>query len=148
MNQTVSERKARNVLAPWSKQAAVNTPTFVRGEGSWLIDEAGKRYLDLSAGLVAVNMGHTHPKITAAITQQAQKVAVRRLHSSTTCAANWLTSFGTVPLGRGRRTFFTTGGGEAIGRHQDGAHDQRPLQDPGCLPQLPRFRTGCRQPDR
>src|SRR5690625_34406 len=115
MNQTVSERKARNVLAPWSKQAAVNTPTFVRGEGSWLIDEAGKRYLDLSAGLVAVNMGHTHPKITAAITQQAQKVAYvpPSLVNDVRCElADLLSELS--PWDEGARTFFTTGGGEAI----------------------------------
>src|SRR5690625_4452315 len=114
MNQTASERKARNVLAPWSKQAAVNTPTFVRGEGSWLIDEAGKRYLDLSAGLVAVNMGHTHPKITAAITEQAQKVAYvpPSLVNDVRCElADLLSELS--PWDEGGRTFFTTGGGEA-----------------------------------
>src|SRR5690625_2713648 len=107
MNQTVSERKARNVLDPRSKQAAVNTPTFVRGEGSWLIDEAGKRYLDLSAGLVAVNMGHTHPKITAAIAEQAQKVAYvpPSLVNDVRCElADLLSELS--PWDEGARTFF------------------------------------------
>ena len=38
-------------------------PTMVRGEGSYLIDDTDERYLDLSAGLVAVNLGHSHPRV-------------------------------------------------------------------------------------
>lgn len=114
MNQTVSERKARNVLAPWSKQAAVNTPTFVRGEGSWLLDDTGKRYLDLSAGLVAVNMGHAHPAITAAISDQAARVAFvppSLVSDVRNELADLLSEIS--PWDEGGRTFFTTGGGEA-----------------------------------
>ncbi len=114
MNQTVSERKARNVLAPWSKQAAVNTPTFVRGEGSWLFDDSGKRYLDLSAGLVAVNMGHAHPAITAAIADQAARVAYiapSLVNDTRNELADLLSEIS--PWDEGGRTFFTTGGGEA-----------------------------------
>lgn len=40
--------------------------TFVRGEGSWLYDEGGKRYLDLLSGLAVTSLGHAHPEIAAA----------------------------------------------------------------------------------
>jgi acetylornithine/succinyldiaminopimelate/putrescine aminotransferase/predicted amino acid dehydrogenase len=42
--------------------------TFVRGEGEYLYDAAGKKYLDLVAGFGSVNFGHNHPAIAAAVT--------------------------------------------------------------------------------
>ncbi len=45
--------------------------TFVRGEGSWLIDEQGKRYLDAISGIAVCGLGHAHPAVAAAIAQQA-----------------------------------------------------------------------------
>ena len=47
---------------------------FVRGEGSWLFDASGKRYLDLYAGIAVSTLGHAHPKLTAAIAAQAGKL--------------------------------------------------------------------------
>jgi acetylornithine/N-succinyldiaminopimelate aminotransferase len=40
--------------------------TFVRGDGSWLYDEAGRRYLDFVAGIAVVGLGHGHPAPLAA----------------------------------------------------------------------------------
>jgi acetylornithine/N-succinyldiaminopimelate aminotransferase len=37
--------------------------TFARGEGCWLWDEAGKRYLDAVAGVAVNSLGHAHPKL-------------------------------------------------------------------------------------
>jgi len=45
---------------------------FVRGEGSYLFAEDGKRYLDLGAGIAVNAFGHANPKLIAALTQQAQ----------------------------------------------------------------------------
>ncbi|MCX7200658.1 MAG: aspartate aminotransferase family protein [Proteobacteria bacterium] len=47
---------------------------FVRGEGAWLWDESGKRYLDALAGIAVNGLGHAHPKLVAAIADQAAKV--------------------------------------------------------------------------
>ncbi|PKM22999.1 MAG: aspartate aminotransferase family protein [Gammaproteobacteria bacterium HGW-Gammaproteobacteria-14] len=44
---------------------------FSRGEGCWLIDEAGNRWLDGVAGIAVCNLGHCHPAVTEAITRQA-----------------------------------------------------------------------------
>lgn len=46
--------------------------TFARGEGVWLWDEAGKRYLDGVAGVAVNTLGHAHPKLTQALCTQAQ----------------------------------------------------------------------------
>ncbi|MBV8152593.1 MAG: aspartate aminotransferase family protein [Candidatus Eremiobacteraeota bacterium] len=45
--------------------------TIVRGEGCWLIDDHGERYLDLVAGIAVCALGHAHPAIVGAIAAQA-----------------------------------------------------------------------------
>ncbi|HQT00112.1 MAG: aspartate aminotransferase family protein [Hydrogenophilales bacterium 16-64-46] len=47
---------------------------FVRGEGAWLWDEAGKRYLDAVAGVAVNGLGHGHPGLVKAIAEQAAAV--------------------------------------------------------------------------
>ena len=51
---------------------------FVRGQGCWLFDEAGRRYLDGFAGVAVSSLGHAHPALVAAIAGQAATL----LHSS------------------------------------------------------------------
>ncbi len=45
--------------------------SFVKGEGSWLIEEDGRRFLDLGAGIAVNALGHAHPKLVEALTSQA-----------------------------------------------------------------------------
>ncbi|MBT3900653.1 MAG: aminotransferase class III-fold pyridoxal phosphate-dependent enzyme, partial [Gammaproteobacteria bacterium] len=47
---------------------------FTKGEGAWLIDEAGNRYLDGLAGLGVTALGHADPVVTEAISQQASQL--------------------------------------------------------------------------
>jgi acetylornithine/N-succinyldiaminopimelate aminotransferase len=47
---------------------------FERGEGAWLIATHGDRYLDFSSGVAVNALGHAHPHLVAAITEQARKV--------------------------------------------------------------------------
>ncbi len=47
---------------------------FVRGEGAYLWDEAGRRYLDAVAGVAVNGLGHAHPKLVKAIAEQAASV--------------------------------------------------------------------------
>jgi acetylornithine aminotransferase len=51
---------------------------FVRGEGAYLWDESGKRYLDAVAGVAVNGLGHAHPKLVKAIADQAAML----IHSS------------------------------------------------------------------
>ena len=59
-----------HLLANYAR-AEVN---FVRGEGVYLFDESGNRYLDLVAGIAVCALGHAHPQITRAIADQAAKL--------------------------------------------------------------------------
>ena len=47
---------------------------FERGEGSWLITDKGERYLDFAAGIAVNSLGHGHPHLVAALTEQAGKL--------------------------------------------------------------------------
>jgi ornithine--oxo-acid transaminase len=49
---------------------------LARGEGVWVWDTSGKRYLDCLAAYSAVNQGHCHPKICAAMLEQARKLTL------------------------------------------------------------------------
>jgi acetylornithine/N-succinyldiaminopimelate aminotransferase len=48
--------------------------TFVKGEGTWLIEADGRRFLDLGAGIAVNAMGHAHPVLVEALTTQAQSL--------------------------------------------------------------------------
>jgi len=47
---------------------------FERGEGAWLYTATGERYLDFTSGVAVNALGHAHPKLIAALTEQAHKV--------------------------------------------------------------------------
>lgn len=51
---------------------------FEKGEGAWLIDEHGQKYLDALSGIAVCGLGHAHPEISRAIAEQAGKL----LHTS------------------------------------------------------------------
>lgn len=48
--------------------------TFVKGEGVWLWDDKGEKYLDALAGVAVNGLGHAHPKLVKAISEQAAKL--------------------------------------------------------------------------
>ncbi|MGZ8982165.1 MAG: aminotransferase class III-fold pyridoxal phosphate-dependent enzyme, partial [Burkholderiaceae bacterium] len=73
------------------READVAAPNYAplpvvleRGEGSWLWDSDGKRYLDFMSAYSAVSHGHAHPRLVRALIEQAQRVAVtsRAYHSA------------------------------------------------------------------
>ena len=45
-----------------------------RGEGNWLIDVEGRRYLDFGSGIAVTNVGHCHPRVVAAVRDQAESL--------------------------------------------------------------------------
>ena len=45
--------------------------TFTSGEGSWLVEDSGRRFLDLGAGIAVNALGHAHPALVGALTEQA-----------------------------------------------------------------------------
>jgi adenosylmethionine-8-amino-7-oxononanoate aminotransferase len=66
-------------------------PRIVRGRGSYLFDAAGKRYLDGSGGPAVFCVGHAHPEVNAAITQQLHEIAYAYRYLFTSSALENLT---------------------------------------------------------
>ncbi len=65
----------KQTLMPTYQRLSVG---FVRGDGVWLWDEVGNRYLDALSGIAVAGLGHAHPEVAAAIADQAQTL----LHTS------------------------------------------------------------------
>jgi 4-aminobutyrate aminotransferase len=59
------------VPAVWSR---ITNLRVDRGEGSWLITTDGERYLDYTSGIGVTNTGHAHPRVVAAVQEQAAKL--------------------------------------------------------------------------
>jgi len=57
-----------------AKNAARYPVTFARGEGVWLYDTDGKKYMDFLGGIAVCALGHAHPALTAALIDQSTKL--------------------------------------------------------------------------
>lgn len=89
-------------------------PVAVSGEGPWLVDREGKRYLDASGGAAVSCLGHLHPRVVKAIQQQAGKLEFAHTGFFTTEPAEALADYlvARAPEGFGR-VYFVSGGSEA-----------------------------------
>src|SRR6202165_6284507 len=85
---------------------------FERGEGVWLVATNGDRYLDFTSGVAVNALGHAHPYLVAAITEQANKVwhvsNLFRIPEAERLAA------GLCDAGFADTVFFTNSGAEAM----------------------------------
>ena len=71
---TVRADDRAHVFHSWSAQELIDPLPIARALGSYFWDYDGNRYLDLSSQLVNVNIGHQHPRLVAAIQEQAAKL--------------------------------------------------------------------------
>ncbi|MFM8779794.1 MAG: aminotransferase class III-fold pyridoxal phosphate-dependent enzyme, partial [Acidimicrobiaceae bacterium] len=102
-----------HVFHSWSAQGTLDPIDLVSGEGSYFWDSNGKKYLDFSSQLVNLNIGHQHPKLIAAIQEQAAKlctVAPQFANEARSEAARLITELAPGDL---NMVFFTNGGAEA-----------------------------------
>jgi len=111
----IQQKHAKHVLTPWMAQGGLVAPVIVRGEGRYLFDADGNRFFDLGSGLIAVNLGHGHPKVVKAIQDQAATLgyaAPSLFHDKRAELAAELSDLSPWK-GEGCRTFFTTTGAES-----------------------------------
>ena len=102
-----------HVFHSWSSQGTLHPTEITGGEGSYFWDSTGKKYLDFSSQLVNLNIGHQHPKLVAAIQEQAGKlctVAPPFANASRSEAARLIAELAPGDL---NMVFFTNGGAEA-----------------------------------
>ncbi len=102
-----------HVFHSWSAQGLINPINIVSAQGSHFTDEDGTTYLDFSSQLVNVNIGYQHPKLVAAIAEQAAKlctIAPSFANDARSEAARMITERAPGNL---NKVFFTNGGAEA-----------------------------------
>jgi taurine--2-oxoglutarate transaminase len=103
-----------HVFHSWSAQAALDPMVITRAAGSYVWDDADRRYLDFSSQLVNTNIGHQHPRVVEAIKAQADRlctIAPQHANDARSEAARLIA--GLAPAGLDK-VFFTNGGAEAV----------------------------------
>ncbi|CAB4693961.1 MAG: aminotransferase class III-fold pyridoxal phosphate-dependent enzyme [Actinobacteria bacterium] len=112
LSQTYLDDRA-HVFHSWSAQAALKPIVVTGGEGAWFFDETGKKYLDFSSQLINLNLGHQHPKMIAAIQEQAGKLATIAPGMATDARSTAARMIAERTPGDLNKIFFTNGGAEA-----------------------------------
>ncbi|MCG7593770.1 aspartate aminotransferase family protein [Mycobacterium sp. PSTR-4-N] len=103
-----------HVFHSWSAQAQITPMTVLAAQGSYLWDGEGNRLLDFSSQLVNTNIGHQHPKVVAAIAEQAATlctIAPQHVNDARSEAARLVAERTPGDL---NRIFFTNGGADAV----------------------------------
>ena len=112
-NAEVAAGDRAHVFHSWSAQRLISPLPLAGGAGCEFWDHDGNRWLDFASQLVNLNLGHQHPRIVAAIVEQAERlctVAPSFANQTRNEAARLITSH--TPGGLDR-VFFTNGGAEA-----------------------------------
>jgi taurine--2-oxoglutarate transaminase len=102
------------VFHSWSAQGALKPMCIAGAEGSYVWDYDGQRYLDFSSQLVNVNIGHQHPKVIAAIQEQAARLATiapQHANDKRGEAAQRIVDIAGPNMAK---VFFTNGGADAV----------------------------------
>ncbi len=101
------------VLHSWSVQSAIDPIPVAGAEGRHFWDYEGKRYLDFASQLVNVSIGHGHPKVIAAIKEQAEKLCTIGPPMATEPRSTLGRMLAEITPGNLKMSFFTNGGAEA-----------------------------------
>ena len=109
----IQQEAKEYVLHSWSVQNAINPLPVAGAEGRYFWDYDGKRYLDFASQLVNVSIGHQHPKIVAAIKEQADKLCTIGPPMATEPRSTLARLLTEVTPGDLSMAFFTNGGAEA-----------------------------------
>ncbi|RCS98251.1 aspartate aminotransferase family protein [Brevibacterium aurantiacum] len=102
-----------HVFHSWQAQGPFTPMTVLAAEGPYVWDGEGRKLLDMSSQLVNTNIGHQHPKVVAAIQEQAAKlctIAPQHVNDARSEAARLITE---VTPGDLDHVFFTNGGADA-----------------------------------
>src|SRR2546422_2326399 len=111
--QRIQREAKQYVLHSWSVQNAINPLPVAGAEGRYFWDYDGKRYLDFASQLVNVSIGHQHPKVVAAIKEQAEKLCTIGPPMATEPRSTLARMLAEIMPGDLTMSFFTNGGAEA-----------------------------------
>ncbi|MGW2596328.1 aminotransferase class III-fold pyridoxal phosphate-dependent enzyme [Streptomyces klenkii] len=103
-----------HVFHSWSAQGLIDPLAVAGAEGSWFWDYDGNRYLDFSSQLVNTNIGHQHPKVVAAIQEQAARLCTIAPGFAVDVRSEAARLIAERTPGGLDKIFFTNGGAEAV----------------------------------
>jgi taurine---2-oxoglutarate transaminase len=109
----IQELDKQHVLHSWSVQSQIAPLAVAGAEGRYFWDHEGNRYLDFASQLVNVNLGHQHPKVVAAIKEQAEKLTTIGPPMAHETRSELARLIAEVTPGDLTMSFFTNGGAEA-----------------------------------
>ena len=109
----IQELDQQHVLHSWSVQSQISPLPVAGAEGRYFWDYDGNRYLDFASQLVNVNLGHQHPKVVAAIKEQADKLTTIGPPMAHETRSELARLIAEVTPGDLTMSFFTNGGAEA-----------------------------------
>ena len=101
------------LIHSWSVQSQLDPIPVAGGDGRYFWDYEGKRYLDFASQLVNLSLGHQHPKVVAAIKEQAEKLCTIGPPMATEARSTLARMLAEVTPGDLTMSFFTNGGAEA-----------------------------------
>jgi taurine--2-oxoglutarate transaminase len=113
MTSQAYEDDRAHVFHSWSAQGALKPLVVSGAEGSWFWDEDGNRYLDFASQLVNINIGHQHPKVVAAIRDQAERLCTIAPFHANDKRGEAARLIAELAPGDLDTVFFTNGGAEA-----------------------------------
>lgn len=128
-------RKKQQYIMPCLNHFYQEPMQLVRGEGQYLFDHKGKRYLDFFAGVSVLNSGHCHPEITRRICQQVQTLQHVCNIYLTQPMVELAEKLAEITPGRLQKSFFVNSGTEAnegallLARIKTGRSELLALQD-------------------
>jgi taurine--2-oxoglutarate transaminase len=102
-----------HVFHSWSAQGLIDPLPIASAQGSHFTDYEGRRYLDFSSQLVNVNIGYQHPKLVAAIQEQAARLTTISPAFANDARSEAARLIAELAPGDLDRVFFTNGGAEA-----------------------------------
>ena len=105
-----------HVFFSWAAQEKVTNPIVVdHAKGIYFWDVDGKRFIDFSSQLMNMNIGHGHPKVLAAINEQAEKLAFAYPGTAHEAKGECAAKLAEITPGDLTKVLFTLGGAEAVG---------------------------------
>ena len=102
------------VFHSWSAQKALKPMCVAGSKGSYFWDYEGNKYLDFASQLVNVNIGHQHPKVIAAIQEQAGKLATIAPQHANDKRGEAAQRIVELAGGKAAKVFFTNGGADGV----------------------------------
>ena len=109
----IAENEKKYVIHSWMAQKDFKPFIVTGGKGAVIWDETGKKYLDFSSQLFNVNIGHQHPKVVAAIKEQADKLCYVGPGTANDTRGELCRMLAEIAPGDLVKTFLSSGGGTA-----------------------------------